>query len=143
MKTTVLKGRPVAPGVAQGEALVTTEAVSWCGGVDPMTGIVTELGHGLHGQSVKGKVLVFLTGKGSSAFSHAAHVTRIAGCQPAAVIVKEINPQTALGTTVMHIPAVTELEQDPTKFIATGDLVTVDGARGTVTVSNQPQRKGV
>jgi predicted aconitase with swiveling domain len=143
MKRTVLKGRPVAPGVAQGEALVTTEAVSWCGGVDPMTGIVTELGHGLHGQSVKGKVLVFLTGKGSSAFSHAAHVTRIAGCQPAAVIVKEINPQTALGTTVMHIPAVTGLERDPTKYISTGDLVTVDGSSGTVTVIKQPQGKGV
>ena len=143
MKPIVLQGRPVAPGTAQGEALVTTEAVSWCGGVDPMTGTVTELGHELRGENVKGKVLVFLTGKGSSAFSHATHVTRVAGCQPAAVIVKEVNPQVALGTVVMHIPAVTELKQDPTKLIATGDFVTVDGSSGTVTVIKQPKGKGV
>ena len=137
MKSIVLQGRPIAPGTAQGEALVTTEAISWCGGVDPMTGTVTELGHSLKGQNVKGKVLVFMTGKGSSAFSHAAHVCRVAGCQPAAILVKEVNPQIALATTVMHIPAVTELNQDPTEVIATGDMVTVDGTNGVVTVDKQ------
>ncbi|MBN1855578.1 MAG: DUF126 domain-containing protein [Dehalococcoidia bacterium] len=137
MKSIALQGRPVAPGEAKGEALVTTEAISWCGGVDPMTGIVTELGHSLKGQNVKGKVLVFTTGKGSSAFSHAAHVCRVAGCQPAAILVKEVNPQIALATTVMHIPAVTELNQDPTQVIDTGDTVAVDGYSGVVTITKR------
>ena len=61
-----LKGRVIYKGKAQGEALVTTQPISFYGGVDPATGIIIEKGHELQGQSVKGKILVFPTGKGST-----------------------------------------------------------------------------
>jgi len=38
--------------------------MSFFGGVDPETGVVIERGHELQGQSVKGRVLVFPSGKG-------------------------------------------------------------------------------
>ena len=137
-----MHGRVVQVGIAEGEALVTSQSISWCGGVDPMTGIITEPGHPIHGESVKGRVLVFLTGKGSSAFSHATHVTRVTGSNPAAIIVKEVNPQVALGVVVMHIPAITDLDQDPMEAISTGDWVRVDGVEGKVVVTKRVQRQG-
>ena len=73
----------------------------------------------------------------SSAFSHSAHVTRVSGSAPVAIIVREINPQTALGTVVMHIPAVADLDKDPTEVVATGDWVKVDGDKGIVEVTKR------
>ena len=54
-----IRGRKVVPGVAEGEALVTTQPISGWGGVDPRNGTVVEMRHELRGQSFAGKVLVF------------------------------------------------------------------------------------
>ncbi|MCW4011399.1 MAG: DUF126 domain-containing protein, partial [Candidatus Bathyarchaeota archaeon] len=43
-------------GKAEGEALVSTEPVSFYGGVDPVTGCVTEPGHCCCGENITGKV---------------------------------------------------------------------------------------
>ena len=65
-----LQGRKIYPGNARGEALVSTQAISFFGGVDPESGMVVERGHELEGQSIAGKVLVFPTGKGSTVGSY-------------------------------------------------------------------------
>ncbi|HTX44492.1 MAG TPA: DUF126 domain-containing protein, partial [Methanocella sp.] len=62
----ILKGRTVSRGKASGPALVSKDAISFLGGVDPKTGIVIEKGHALYGKNVKGAVLVFPSGKGST-----------------------------------------------------------------------------
>ena len=54
-----LVGRLISKGKAEGEALVTSQPISFYGGVDPNTGIIIEKGHQLNGQSVKDKILVF------------------------------------------------------------------------------------
>jgi hypothetical protein len=59
-----LKGRIIYKGKGEGEALTTSMPISFYGGVDPNTGEVIEKGHELQGKSVKGKILVFPTGKG-------------------------------------------------------------------------------
>lgn len=135
MKKTILKGRKAVAGVAEGEALVTTQAVSYCGGVDPFKGIVVEPGHELKGKKVTGKILVYPAGKGSSAWSQSAHASRVLGTNPGGMIITEINPQTALGGLMMHIPVMTDLDQDPTKVIKTGDWVRIDADRGIVEVT--------
>ncbi|MDH5461032.1 MAG: DUF126 domain-containing protein, partial [Candidatus Bathyarchaeota archaeon] len=40
-----LKGRIISKGVAEGEALTTSQPISFYGGVDPDTGIIIEKGH--------------------------------------------------------------------------------------------------
>jgi len=137
MRKLALKGRPVVAGVAEGEALVSTEAISFCGGVDPYTGNLTEKGHQLAGKNLTGKVLVFPAGKGSSAWSQSAHASRVMGTNPKAMVINEINPQTALGGLMMHIPVVTDLDQNPTEVIKTGDWVRVDADKGIVEVTEQ------
>lgn len=135
MKKIVLKGRKVAGGIAEGEALVSKTTISGWGGVDPLKGTIIERRHPLRGESFKDKILVFTGAKGSSGWSNVFHVARLAQAVPKALIFKDMTTKVALGTIVMHIPAVTDLEQDPTEVIESGDWVKVDGDNGIVEIT--------
>ena len=130
----VLRGRSVVGGVAEGEALVTSETLSGWGGVDPRTGTIIETRHPLKGMSFRGRILVFRGAKGSSGWSSMFHICRLAGTAPKALVFNEMTTKIALGAVVMRIPAVTELERDPLGIIETGDFVRVDGDRGIVEI---------
>ena len=136
-KTIVLRGRKVVGGCAEGEALVTKETISGWGGIDPMTGTVIETHHELRGVSFRDRVLVFPGAKGSSGWSNAFHMTRLAGAAPKAMVFNRMNTKIALGAVVTHAPTVTELDQDPLAVIETGDWVRVDGDRGIVEVTKR------
>lgn len=142
MTQIVLRGRKVVGGVAEGEALVTGQAISTWGGVDAVKGIITERRHELRGQRFKDKILVFPSAKGSSGWSTVAQVIRLAGQSPKAMIVRDINSLTGIGAVVLRVPTVTDLDQDPTEVIATGDWLKIDGDRGIVEVNkNNPRRE--
>jgi predicted aconitase with swiveling domain len=130
----VLHGRCVVPGVAEGEALVTRDAISGWGGIDSRTGTIVETRHELRGQSFAGKVLVFPAAKGSSGWSNAFHLTRSLGVAPAAMLFNDMSTKVALGAVVTRAPAVTDFDQDPLDVIRTGDWVRVDAERGLVEV---------
>ena len=136
-KVIVLHGRKVVGGVTEGEALVTRDTISGWGGIDSMTGTVIETRHELRGVSFKDKVLVFPGAKGSSGWSAAFHVARLAGSAPKAMVFTTMTTKIALGAVVMHCPSVTELDQDPLAVIETGDWVKVDADRGTVEVTKK------
>src|SRR5579872_6080815 len=131
----VLRGRGMVGGWTEGEALVTRQTISGWGGIDPMTGTVIETHHELRGVSFKDKVLVFPGAKGSSGWSNAFHMTRLTNSAPKAMVFNFMNTKIALGAVVMHVPAVTDLDQDPMAVIETGDWVKVDGDRGVVEVT--------
>ena len=130
----VLHGRKVVGGRAEGEALVTQQAVPGWGGVNPIKGIITETRHDLRGQSFAGKVLVCRGAKGSSGWSAMYHTARLAGTAPAALVFNEMTTKVALGAVVMRVPSVTGCDRDPLTVIETGDWVVVDGDQGTVEV---------
>jgi uncharacterized protein len=136
-KTIVLRGRKVVGGCAEGEALVTKETISGWGGIDPMTGTVIETHHELCGVSFRDRVLVFPGAKGSSGWSNAFHMTRLAGSAPKAMVFNRMNTKIALGAVVTHAPTVTDLDQDPLTVVETGDWVRVDGDRGIVEVTKR------
>jgi predicted aconitase with swiveling domain len=130
----ILRGRKVVGGRAEGEALVTREAVPGWGGVNPVQGVITETRHDLRGQTFKDKVLVFRGAKGSSGWSAMYHIARLAGTAPKALVFNEMTTKVALGAVVMRVPSVTDLDQNPLDVIETGDWVIVDGDRGVVEV---------
>ncbi len=133
----ILRGRGVSGGSVEGEALVTNQTISGWGGIDPMTGTVIETHHELRGVSFKDKVLVFPGAKGSSGWSNAFHMTRLTNSAPLAMVFNIMNTKIALGAVVLHVPAVTDLDQDPLALIQTGDLVKVDGDLGVVEVTKK------
>jgi predicted aconitase with swiveling domain len=135
MSTFTLHGRGLVGGVAEGEALVTSEALSGWGGVEPKRGRVIELRHELVGQSFAGKVLVFPGAKGSSGWSGMFHMSRLMGTAPAAMVFTTMNTKIALGVVVTRVPAITDLDADPLTTVRTGDWVRVDADRGEITVT--------
>jgi predicted aconitase with swiveling domain len=137
----VLRGRRVVGGRAEGEALVTREAIPGWGGVNPVQGVITETRHELRGQTFKDKILVCRGAKGSSGWSAMFHTARLAGTAPKAVVFNEMTTKIALGVVVMRVPSVTDFDRDPLDVIETGDWVVVDGDNGIVEVrksSNLP-----
>lgn len=119
-----LHGRSIFPGTAQGEALVTSQAISFFGGVDPESGVVMERGHELEGQSISGKVLVFPTGKGSTVGSYTLYRLKHNGHAPIAILNAECETITAVGCIIAEIVCV---DQMPINDIRTGSLVCIDG----------------
>jgi hypothetical protein len=128
----ILKGRKVVGGTAEGEALVSRDPVSFYGGVDPDTGIVTEPGHALCGKCITGKVFVFPTGKGSTVGSYVIYRMKKQGTAPAAIVNVETEAILATGCVISSIPLVDKLDGDPLKTFKTGMMLRVVGDKGLV-----------
>jgi predicted aconitase with swiveling domain len=105
-----LKGRIIYKGKATGEALVTEMPISFYGGVDPNTGVVIEKGHQLNGLSVKGKILVFPQGKGSTVGSYTLYRMKKNGTAPAGMINRECETIVAVGAIISEIPCVDKID---------------------------------
>ena len=129
-----MKGRTINPGKAEGEAIVSTEPIGFYGGIDAKTGIVIEKGHELEGQSVKGKILIFPSGKGSTVGSYVVYGLEKNGVGPAAIVNKETETIVATGAILAGIPCVDKIDIDQIK---SGDWVTVDADSGTVDIKNK------
>ncbi len=46
----IIRGRKIVGGWVEGVALVSRDPVSFYGGIDPVTGVVTEPGHAVEGE---------------------------------------------------------------------------------------------
>jgi len=132
----VLQGRTISPGVVEGEALVSKEPIGFYGGVDAKTGIYIEKGHELEGKSVKGKILVFPCGKGSTVGSYVIYGLAKNNQAPLAIVNKETETIVATGAILAGVPCVDKI---PVEKIATGDRVTVNATAGTVSVVKKNQ----
>ena len=130
----ILKGRKVMGGVAEGEALVSMDSVSFYGGIDPVTGIIVDPGHSSKGENITGKVFVFPTGKGSTVGSYVIYRMAKLGTAPAAIINIETEAILATGCVISDIPLVDKLDQDPLKVIKNGMRVRVNADEGTVKI---------
>ncbi len=134
MSEITLKGRTVCPGKAEGEAVVLQTPFSFLGELSPLTGRLSIPGSEVDGQSVKDKILVCPGGKGSTGGPTFAFLAQEAGNAPKALVCTAIEPVLALGVLTAEIPAVDNLDQDPTKVIKTGDHLVVDATHGIVKV---------
>jgi predicted aconitase with swiveling domain len=134
---TTIRCHKIAKGFGQGEALVSKDAICFYL-TDPKTGTVRERGHQLEGKTVTGKVLVFPSGKASSAVQMDGLVKLLLNnAAPSAMIVKDVEPVLVGSAVLTKIPLVDRLERDPFEAIHTGDFVKVDADRGMVTVTGK------
>ena len=128
----IIHGRIISRGVASGKALISKQPVSFYGGVNPENGVVIEKGHELEGKSIKGKVLVFPHGKGSTVGSYTLYRLRKNGATPKAIINGECETIVAVGAIISGIPLMDKLERSPFRLLKNGDLVKVDAVKGFV-----------
>ena len=120
------EGRIIKYGEVEGEAIVSTEPIGFLGGVDPENGIVIEKGHSLEGKSIKGKILIFPTGKGSTVGSYVLYRMKKNGVAPLAIINEECEPITAVGAIISNIPCVDKIK---VSNIKNGDKVRIEGEK--------------
>jgi len=124
-----LKGRIISKGVAEGEALTTSQPISFYGGVDPNTSKIIEKGHELQGKEVKDRILVFPNGKGSTVGSYTLYRMKKNGIAPAGIINRECETVVAVGVIISDIPCVDKIDVSK---IRTGDQVQIKN--GLVTI---------
>ncbi|MHA1207322.1 MAG: DUF126 domain-containing protein [Candidatus Hodarchaeales archaeon] len=125
-----LTGRKIFKGKISGEALVSSDSISFYGGVDPDNGVIVEKGHDLEGQSVVGKILVFPSGKGSTVGSYVLYQMAKTGKGPKALVLHDCEAIVAVGCIISEIPCVDQIDISQ---ISTGMNITVDADNKTVT----------
>lgn len=99
----MIAGRPIVEGEAEGEALVTGEALSFWGGYDFHTGDIIDKHHPLAGVRAAGRVLAVPFSKGSSTTTAVLLEAVRAGTAPAAILTTGADTFFALASIVAGV----------------------------------------
>ena len=92
--------RVLVPGAAEGDVLMLAQPLSFWGGLDPASGVVTDARHPQRGAVLTGRVVVMRSGRGSSSSASVLAEAIRAGTGPAAIILAEGDPIVVLGVLV-------------------------------------------
>ncbi len=128
----MIECRNIAKGKANGELIVSSEPISFLGGVDPETGVIIDPTHELKGECIKDKVLFIPGGKGSTVGSYVIFQMMKNETAPKAIICLNAEPIIATGAIMSDIPMVDSPAE--TKDLTTGTFVEVDGDNGTIEI---------
>ena len=112
--------------------LVSSEPISFLGGVDPETGKVIDIKHELKGQSIKDKILFIPGGKGSTVGSYVIFLMMKNNTAPKAIICLKAEPIIATGAIMSDIPMVDS--PDNTDQLVNGRRVEVNSDEETITL---------
>ena len=132
-----LKGRCLVAGDAEGVALVSARAFTFAHGVDPATGAVTDVRSDVRGSNVKGRVLFYPYGKGSTTASSWFLEAMRLGNGPAAIVTASVDLSAVIGSVMAgivygkSIPVVSGVDAGSAS-ISSGSKVKVVGSDGEV-----------
>ena len=135
-----LKGKGLVRGRVKGEALASVKAFTFAHGVNPETGEVTDVRSDIKGSNVKGKVLFYPFGKGSTTASAWFLETVRLGNHPAGIVTEGVDLSAVIGSTMAKliynksIPVVSGIPRKTYSVIAPGAVVSLDGDLGEVKV---------
>jgi predicted aconitase with swiveling domain len=99
----VITGRAIVAGEADGEALVTNDALSFWGGYDFHTGEIIDKHHPLAGVRASGRILAVPFSKGSSTTTAVLLEAVRAGTAPAAILTTGTDAFFALASIVADV----------------------------------------
>ena len=137
MAELILKGKCASPGKCSGEALVSTDMIAFGGTPVLKTGIVGEPNHVLLGENIRGKILIYPTGKGSTGDPYSCYFLMKYGNAPKAIINRVGNPTTVVAALLCDIPMIYDCDRDPLEVIETGDWVEVDADEGVIKITKK------
>ena len=126
----MIECRSIAKGKGKGELIVSSEPISFLGGVNPDNGEVIDPNHELKGQTIKDKVLFIPGGKGSTVGSYVIFQMMKNNTAPKAIICLNAEPIIATGAIMSDIPMVDS--PSDVKNLTDGTFVEVDGDKGTI-----------
>lgn len=130
----IYKCRSIVKGSGKGEAIVSKDAMCFYL-IDPNTGIVIERNHTIEAKSIKDKVLVLQSGKGSSVVQvDRFYYLWVRNNLPAAIIIREPELVIVSSAVLVNNTMVNMIDDDPFEIIEDGDYVEVDADAGEVRV---------
>jgi len=127
----VIHARPIVAGAAEGEALVSADALSFWGGYDFTTGTIIDRNHSLAGVCAAGRILAVPFSKGSSTTTAVLLEAVRAGTAPAALLTTGVDSFFALASIaadVMYGKPFPVLALEPAEFarLETGMLLVIE-----------------
>jgi predicted aconitase with swiveling domain len=138
MKTSTFRGRLLIGGDASGPALVSRKAFTFAHGVDPESGLVTDVRSDIKGENVKGKVLLYPYGKGSTTASAWFLETVRQGNAPVAIVTEGPDLSAVIGSVLAKavygktIPVLCSFQGELYYVVKNGESVNVRGAEMTL-----------
>ncbi len=93
-------GKPIVPGEGEGDALVSSEPLSFWGGYDHRTGEIIDRRHPLSGEIAAGRVLAVPFTRGSSTTTAVLLEAVKSRTAPAAILTTEVDTFFALASIV-------------------------------------------
>lgn len=135
---TILKGKGLIAGKKKGKALLSRKAFTFAHGVDPSTGTVTDVRSDIRGSNVKGAVLFYPFGKGSTTASAWFLETVRLGNNPVAIVTEGADLSAVIGSVMAkvvyeeEIPVISGIAGDVYGKIRQGLPVDVDAEAGEV-----------
>ena len=124
-----LPARRIAPGRAEGPALVSPSPFSFVGGADPATGEVLDEASGCRGERIAGRVFAFPQGKGSTVGSYVVYGLAKRGVGPAALVNERAEGIVAVGAILAGVPMVDGVD---VRGFLPGDRAIVDADAGAI-----------
>lgn len=140
MSQIVMKGKGLIRGSVEARALVSQKAFTFAHGVDPSSGNVTDIRSDIRGSNVKGRVLFYPFGKGSTTASSWFLETVRLGNHPAAIVTEGVDLSAVIGSVMARliykkdIPVISAVPRSLYAKIPSGETVVIDAKVGEVRV---------
>ena len=138
MKPASYTGRQLVGGDASGPALVSSRAFTFAHGVDPGSGVVTDIRSDIKGANVKGSVLFYPYGKGSTTASAWFLETVRLGNAPSAMVTEGPDLSAVIGSVLARvvygksIPVLCSFQRELYSGLKTGERVRIAGAEMSI-----------
>lgn len=133
----IIKCRRISKGHAYGPVLITKDALSFLGGVNPDTGIIIDSNHELYGKKISDQILIIPSGKGSTVGSYIIYQMYKNNTAPLALIAIEAEPIIATGAIMAGIPMVDQPQEPLYDILEEGDMVDLDADNGLLKIENK------
>lgn len=130
----IIRCRKISKGHVSGPVLLTKDSLSFLGGVNPETGVITDSNHELHGENISGKILVIPSGKGSTVGSYIIYQMYKNKTAPLGLIALEAEPIIATGAIMAGIPMVDQPQDPIYDMLADGEVIELDADEGLIKV---------
>ncbi len=128
MKKVIVRGK------ASGRVLKSKMPINFLGAVDKKLGRVLDKNHDLYGKSLKGFILVFPHGIGSSVGAYTIYSLKSNGVAPAAMICTKADLTVATGCALADIPMVVVSEDEFESVKGAGANVEGEGEDEVITL---------
>lgn len=130
----IIRSRRISKGHVSGPVLLTKDSLSFLGGVNPETGVITDSNHELFGEKITGKILVIPSGKGSTVGSYIIYQMFKYETAPLGLIAMEAEPIIATGAIMAGIPMVDEPQEPIYDILKNGDVIELDADNGLIKI---------